>query len=435
MSTPTPSDLALRVSGLSKSYRVYDKPFDRLKEMILRRRCHENVVALHPLSFDVMRGQCVGVVGANGAGKTTLLSLLTGTLAPTTGSIEVYGRISAILGLGVGMLASHTGRENIRHGLITRGIPTERHEQLERDIIAFSELGPAIDHPVQTYSSGMAMRLNFSIAHAVEPDILIVDEALAVGDARFIFKCQKKMREFLDRGKTLFFVSHNISTVRELCNYGLLLEKGKLIATGDVPDVLRQYQLRYFGETAASKPTAPATAKAAGSRWGREDIDVKEIEVTGGDRLHGDQYSVLQGDELTVQVKMKVSRPIQSPAIGMVVVTGYGTRLTGFSTVNHGQPLSPIEPGEFEFTYRMPTLLEAGNYKLELIVADISVDPPALLGIWESLVLLKVTWNDYKIQGVVDCGAEIEFDGVKMSMQRERARRVAASTIAASLNM
>ena len=155
----SPTNLAIRVRDLSKAYRVYPRPFDRLKEMLLRRHCHEVVHALQPMSFDVHQGECVGVVGHNGAGKTTLLSLLTGTLAPTTGRIEVHGRVSSILGLGAGMMPTGTGRENIRHGLITRGIDPDRWEELEREIIAFSELADAIDKPVQTYSSGMAMRL------------------------------------------------------------------------------------------------------------------------------------------------------------------------------------------------------------------------------------------------------------------------------------
>jgi lipopolysaccharide transport system ATP-binding protein len=400
---------------------VYDRPFDRLKEMVLRRPCHQIVHALHPLSFDVLRGQCVGVVGANGAGKTTLLSLLTGTLAPSTGSIEVFGRVSAILGLGVGMLPTHTGRENIRHGLITRGIAPDLHEQLEREIIDFSELGAAIDHAVSTYSSGMAMRLNFSIAHAVEPDILIVDEALAVGDARFTFKCQKKMREFLDRGKTLFFVSHNLATVRELCDHGLLLDKGRLLCAGDVADVLRQYQLLYFGEAVAVRQAHNSRQQA---QWGRDDIDIASVDVQGADATPDGTWAVAQGNPIELTVRVRVRQPVPWPGIGIIVTTGYGMRVSGFSTANHIDPLPPLPPGEFTFRYRMPTYLQAGDYRLELILADMSSAPPRLLGIWDSLLRLRVQWNDYLVQGLVDCGAEIELAGQWMSMDRERRRRL-----------
>lgn len=415
------TDLAIRVRDLSKSYRVYAKPFDRLKEMILRRPCHEVVQALHPLSFDIPRGQCVGVVGANGAGKTTLLSLLTGTLAPTTGTIEVFGRVSAILALGVGLMPMHSGRENIRHGLFARGIPAEQHEALEREIIAFSELWNVIDKPVRTYSSGMAMRLNFSIAHAVEPDILIVDEALAVGDAQFVFKCQKKMREFLDKGRTLFFVSHNTSAVRELCTSAILLDKGRMLLHGDVATVMRQYQMLYFGEggKATAKPKAiDATAK----QFGDGSIEIVSMNVQGAE-FTGGTWQTAQGTDLTLRVVLETKEPIAAPAIGLLLTSGYGQRITGFSTVNHGEPLRSIEPGRFDFQFRIPLFVQAGIYKLELTIADVVGEQPKLLGIWDRLVPLNVQWADYKVNGLVDCGAAIEFDGKWYSMVAERERR------------
>lgn len=422
----SPGNLAIRVHNLSKAYRVYARPFDRLKEMILRRPCHEMVHALQPMSFDVRQGECVGVVGHNGAGKTTLLSLLTGTLTPTTGTVEVYGRVSSILGLGAGMIPTDTGRDNIRHGLITRGIEPERWEELERAIIAFSELGDAIDKPVQTYSSGMAMRLNFSIAHAVEPDILIVDEALAVGDARFVFKCQKKMREFLDKGKTLFFVSHNVASVRELCTHALLLEKGSLVATGDVSAVLREYQLRYFNQK--SEPTPKTVEGQKQDHWGRDDVRIESVQPIGADASPSGVWMIAQGKELLLDVQLRSDAAIPSPAIGIIVTSGYGNRITGFSTI--GQPVSSISPGMFSFRYRMPTFMQPGTYKLELIIADTSGDEPRLVGIWDELMRLKIVWSDYKVQGLVDCGASIEYAGETFSMETERHRRETARNLA-----
>lgn len=424
MSTDDSSNLAIRVRNLSKAYRVYARPFDRLKEMILRRRCHAVVHALQDVSFDVRHGECVGVVGHNGAGKTTLLALLTGTVAPTTGTIEVWGRVSAILGLGVGMIPQQTGRQNIRDGLITRGVEPERWEELERQIIEFSELGDAIDKPVQTYSSGMAMRLNFSIAHAVEPDILIVDEALSVGDARFVFKCQKKMREFLDKGRTLFFVSHNLSSVRELCTRALLLEQGRLTASGDVSMVLREYQLRYFNERSRDRAEAPRREEVAGAQtWGRGEVRVVSTEVHGADQGPGGLWTIAQGRDLVVDVRLHTAQEIPTPAIGVILTSGYGNRITGFSTAGSHKPLDPVQPGEFAFRYRMPTFVQPGSYRLELIIADTSGDEPTLLGIWEELLRLKVVWNDYRVQGYTDCGASIEIGGTVFSMQAERELR------------
>lgn len=422
-------DVALRVTNLSKAYRVYARPIDRLKELLFTRKsAHEVVHALHPISFEVKRGQCMGVIGANGAGKTTLLSLLTGTLSPTTGTIEAAGRISAILGLGIGMLPTYTGRENIRHGLIARGVPFEAHEQKEREIIAFSELHDAIDKPVRTYSSGMGMRLSFAIAHSVEPDILIVDEALSVGDASFVFKCQKKMREFLDRGKTLFFVSHNVNQVKALCSTAMLLQKGKLVAQGDVNHVLRQYQMLYFKEPTKSAAQSADGTQDDGDTLGSGQVELRSLRIR--DLLDPVKrvWTLSQGQELIVDVTMDTAQRIESPAIGFLIRTGYGDRVTGYSTVHYGQRLDPVEPGEFSFQIRMPTFLPAGTYKLEIILADVSGDQPVLLRIWEEAALLNIQWASYSIAGAADIGAEIHFRGKDYSMKLERERRAAAES-------
>jgi len=242
------NDIAIRVSNLNKHFRIYRWPFDRLREALLldRRHYHTVVHALRDISFTVRHGESVGLIGRNGSGKTSLLSVLAGTLAPTTGSVDVYGRVGAILALGIGFLPQYTGRENARNGLIAVGVPTAELEESIARIIEFSELGDAIDHPIRTYSSGMHSRLGFSLAVCIDPDILLVDEALAVGDAAFQRKCEGAIRGFMKQDKTLLFVSHNAALIETICDRGILLRHGSVVHDGPIGDTMREYRREYY---------------------------------------------------------------------------------------------------------------------------------------------------------------------------------------------
>ena len=237
-------DVAIKVSGLSKCYQIYDKPNDRLKQFIVPRLqsllgrtskqyCRE-FWALKDVSFEVKKGETIGIVGRNGSGKSTLLQLICGTLSPTSGEIAVNGRIAALLELGAGFNLEFSGRENIYLNGAILGITSVEMEKKVKAILSFSELGDFIDQPVKTYSSGMYSRLAFSIAIHVEPDILIVDEALAVGDARFVAKCMRKIKDIQEMGTTVLFVSHDVSSVRNLCQRVIWLNKGRFVEEGDV---------------------------------------------------------------------------------------------------------------------------------------------------------------------------------------------------------
>ena len=237
-------DVAIKVSSLSKCYQIYDRPNDRLKQFIAPRLqsllgrkskqyCRE-FWALKDVSFEVKKGETIGIVGRNGSGKSTLLQLICGTLSPTSGEIAVNGRIAALLELGAGFNLEFSGRENIYLNGAILGIASVEMEKKVKAILSFSELGDFIDQPVKTYSSGMYSRLAFSIAIHVEPDILIVDEALAVGDARFVAKCMRKIKDIQEMGTTVLFVSHDVSSVRNLCQRVIWLNKGLLVEEGDV---------------------------------------------------------------------------------------------------------------------------------------------------------------------------------------------------------
>ena len=230
------------VQNLNKDFKIYERPQDRLYEIILRKQRHQLYHVLTDISFAVPDGKSLGIIGDNGAGKSTLLKLLVGTLQPTSGDIAINGQIAALLELGAGFHPEFTGRKNIYLNAALLGVPDNNIAEMERDIIAFSELDYFIDRPVKTYSSGMYVRLAFSIATMVQPDILVIDEALSVGDMAFQKKCVQRMNEFREQQKTMVFCSHSMFHVQELCDIAIWLDKGKIQEIGDSDKVVGHYE-------------------------------------------------------------------------------------------------------------------------------------------------------------------------------------------------
>lgn len=257
------SELAVCVQGLSKCYSIFDRPEDRLKQMFSlgRRKFYRDFWALQDVSFEVAKGETIGIVGRNGSGKSTLLQLLAGILTPTAGVIESRGRIAALLELGAGFSPEFTGRENIRLSGQLIGLSREEIAAREPEIISFAEIGEFIDQPVKTYSSGMFVRLAFAVHASVEPDILIIDEALAVGDGQFVHRCMARFRELQRRGTTIIVVSHDPSTIKRLCDRALWLKHGRLNAFGDVTAVVDGYVQDLFGLTPPIKANAPSSER------------------------------------------------------------------------------------------------------------------------------------------------------------------------------
>ena len=237
------SEFAIRVDGLSKCYHIYDKPRDRLMQMLARgkKQFYHEFWALKDVSFSVGRGETVGIIGRNGSGKSTLLQMICGTVSPTSGVVNTRGRVAALLELGAGFNTEFTGRENVLLNAEILGFSREEMVSRMEGVLAFSELGDFLDQPVKTYSSGMYSRLAFSIAIHVDPEILIVDEALSVGDARFVAKCMRRIKDIQDQGATILFVSHDVGSVRTLCERAIWLDKGRLAEQGDVFPVTGRY--------------------------------------------------------------------------------------------------------------------------------------------------------------------------------------------------
>lgn len=243
---------SISVKNVSKVYRIYDSPQDRFREAILggRKSYGRDHYALRNISFDVSEGDILGIIGVNGSGKSTLLKIITGVLTPTEGSVEVNGKVSALLELGAGFNPEYTGVENIYFNGMVMGFSREEMNEKIQGIIDFADIGDFINQPVRTYSSGMYVRLAYAVAVSIEPDVLIVDEALAVGDAYFQMKSMSKMQELFRKGKTVLFVSHDTASIKSLCNTAIYLDKGEIVARGPAKEVVDLYE-RQIRETMA----------------------------------------------------------------------------------------------------------------------------------------------------------------------------------------
>jgi ABC-type polysaccharide/polyol phosphate transport system ATPase subunit len=331
----------------------------------------EALWAIRDLTLDVARGRMVGLIGSNGSGKSTLLKLIGGILKPTVGTIQVDGRVSALIELGAGFHPDFTGRENILVNGILLGLSRAEVRERFDDIVAFAGLVPFIDNPVKTYSSGMYMRLGFAIAVTVDPDILLIDEVLAVGDEAFQHKCVGKIQEFKARGKTIVLVSHDLGAVERLCDEAVWMDGGRLMAQGPTREIIDRYLNHVAREEAralgAEHRQAEAAARAGSAqRWGSREVEITAVRVLDA---HGEErYLYDAGEPCTIHLTFRAARPVEDPVFGLGVFRRDGLCCYGTNTAIDGLAWGKVA-GDGELTVRIERLdLVEGEYLLDVAV-------------------------------------------------------------------
>jgi lipopolysaccharide transport system ATP-binding protein len=350
---------ALRVANISKQYRTYTRPADRLKESLTRGRLrrHKEFWALREVSFELEKGVTVGIVGPNGCGKSTLLQIISGTLEPTHGDVWHEGRIAALLELGAGFDPEFTGGENIYMNASLLGLSRRATDALFPQIERFAELGQFLYQPVKTYSSGMYVRLAFAIAASVEPDILVVDEALAVGDAVFQHRCLRRLKDLQESGTTVLFVSHDLAAVRALCSRAILLNAGRIVSDGRPADVLNHYQKIIMARERAFEADSAAATGAATI------VDDESLAPLSYTYRHGDGSAeilaadlidaaqrrveaVETGEPLTIRVQARIKNDLDDPIIGFLIRNRHGISAYGTNTKEQQIELGAVRRGD-----------------------------------------------------------------------------------------
>ena len=357
----------VQVFDLTKEYRVYPGQRSLLKEMLFRIPSHRLITALRDITFAIPEGEAFGLIGDNGAGKSTLLKILTGTTFPTAGAAEVVGEVSALLELGTGFHPEFSGRKNIYFSGALMGLSREEVQGREQDIIDFSELEDSIDQAVKTYSSGMYVRLGFAVATGFDPSILIIDEALAVGDQRFQKKCTDHILDFKRRGKTILFCSHNLYQVKTLCDRALWLRRGKAESLGEASKVVEHY-IDYLREEDRGEVTAvPQRVEADGS--GKEICSIQKVQLSTPE---GQRLEFRLGDTLQVEVWAYFGPNFKgTPGIGVAIVRNDGTVVYCTSSAVEGIALRKLEPNSFYGQLVFPKAnLMSGRYYLNVFATD-----------------------------------------------------------------
>lgn len=377
-----PDDVVISVRDLGKSYHIYDRPQDRLKQALLRwkRQYFREFWALRHVAFEVKRGQALGVIGRNGSGKSTLLQIIAGTLVPTEGEVTVRGRLSALLELSSGFNTEFTGRENVFLQGAIMGIPRKVMEEKFDQIAGFADIGAFIDQPVKTYSSGMQARLAFSVSIAIDPEILIVDEILAVGDIGFQQRCLARLRRLRENGLTLLFVSHSPDSVKSICDTGLVLVQGQPIFYGPAEPAMNQY-LRHIREQAnqdaliaeaALRDTVKFRTNVPGQmRYGSGHVQIESVRVMNG---AGEPTKAFEfRDRVVVEATLVAQIDIKDVSVSFLIRDQTGVDLMGTTTFDEAAKLPPMKSGQpLRVRFEFENILRPGSFGVCLAVTRVS---------------------------------------------------------------
>lgn len=388
------SEVAIRVDDVSKLYKLYDKPSDRLKESLglTRKKLYKEHYALHNVSFDVKRGETVGIIGTNGSGKSTILKIITGVLNPSGGHVEIDGRISALLELGAGFNMEYTGIENIYLNGTMIGFSREEIDAKMQDILDFADIGDFVHQPVKTYSSGMFVRLAFAVAINIAPEILIVDEALSVGDVFFQAKCYKKFEDFKKMGKTILFVSHDLGSISKYCDRVVLLNRGKKLAEGTPKEMVSMYKRIMVNQDKAEEIAAHQMDMS--SLEENDEKEIKEAACEGQWKKHYnlnpdvDEYgngaaeiedfaiidengnytnAIVKGTRFRLKSKVKFKQDVHDPIFTYTFKNIQGVAITGTNTMYEKKDVPLAKEGEtYVATFEQDMFLQGGEYLLSM---------------------------------------------------------------------
>jgi lipopolysaccharide transport system ATP-binding protein len=394
--------LLLQARGVGKAYRIYDRPADRLKQMLFSRFGRDygrEFWALREVSLELRRGETLGILGRNGSGKSTLLQLLAGTLAPSQGEVESHGRLAALLELGSGFNPEFTGRENVILNGSILGIPRQEMERRFDDVATFADIGDFIDQPVKVYSSGMFVRLAFAVATAVEPDVLILDEALAVGDVFFRQKCYRRLEQLREQGVAIILVSHAATEVEQFCRRAMVLDHGRVVFAGPASEAVKRYYLLEQGATLVSAEVEQEREREEAELGEHRDLDTLGswpaasafLNLDGRPRVEDGSAHLLavavtdgqgrpcvsfpQGAIGRFYFEVEVRRPLEVPVGGVVIHDQRGNVVHGKNSLHFDCPVPPAVAVGTRLRYRVDLGLELGigDYTFDVGFASLSL--------------------------------------------------------------
>ena len=389
--------IAIQVKDLEKIYKLYDKPSDRIKEALGfgRGKRHKEHHALKGVNLTIYQGETVGIIGTNGSGKSTILKIITGVLNPTRGDVTVNGRISALLELGAGFNMEYNGIENIYLNGTMIGFSEKEISEKLNDILEFADIGEYVHQPVKTYSSGMFVRLAFAVAINIEPEILIVDEALSVGDVFFQAKCYHKFEEFKQMGKTIVFVSHDLSSISKYCDRVVLLNQGVKLGEGAPKEMIDRYKQVLVGQYPMEESGTEslledeqlrrAAAKGSGTADLALNVNPEVLEYGSKKAVITEYYiaddeerktaAIIKGDRFHIHMKVNIIEDIEAPVFAFTIKNVKGTEITGTNTMFEKAFLESVKAGETkEIIFTQDMNLQGGEYLLSLGVTGYEGD-------------------------------------------------------------
>ncbi|WP_121628378.1 ABC transporter ATP-binding protein [Poseidonibacter antarcticus] len=353
----------LEVKNVTKIYKIYKSNFDRLKEIFLKKKYHKEFISNNNISFDLFEAETIGIIGVNGAGKSTILKIITGVIEASSGIVNKYGRVTALLELGTGFNDEQTGYDNIFLNGTLIGMTQIECEEKKDKIIEFSELGEYIYEPIKTYSSGMKMRLAFSIAIFSEPQILIVDEALSVGDAHFQAKCISALKLRREQNMSIIYVSHDLSSLKLLCNRVILLNNGELISDGEPELVINKYN--YLISKINDKENKIATNEKQTSSFGTFDIEITKVSILS----ESSNSDILNsGENAVICVEISSKKDIENMTVGIMIRDKFGQDIFGTNTFHHKVAISFNNNKKYKCFFSMPLNIGIGKYTITAAV-------------------------------------------------------------------